>query len=473
MLPAKCERNGVVNQLHLMAIEMNIIVAGDGKVGLAITKLLSQEGHDIVAIDTKQNIEEIQNLDIMAVVGNCATMETLKEANIEAADVLIAATSADEVNLLCCLTARKLNPNLHTIARVRNPEYTEQLYMMREDFGLSLIINPEREAAREIYRQLQFPGFLKRETFAKGKVEIVELRIEENSLLDGVPVNQLQHKLSGKKILVCAVVHGGEAVIPRSDTVFHAGDHIHVTAPVATLSDLLKKTGVTQKRIKHALLVGGGRVGYYLTRNLLEAGIKVKIIENDPKRCEHLSEILPKGASVILADGSSQDVLESEGLADMDAFVTLTGFDEQNVIASMYGKVRKVPHIVTKVDRMDTSGILEDLPIGSIVSPKELCSANVVQYVRAMDNQAGAAVTLHRIANGRLEALEFVINEKSRFIGEPLKKIKLRSKILLACITHRGKTIVPDGNSTYSVGDTVIVVTNREAPILQFNDIFA
>ncbi len=452
---------------------MNIIVAGDGKVGMAITRLLAQEGHDIVAIDTKQNILESQNLDVMTVVGNCATMETLREAKVEEAEVLIAATSADEINLLCCLTARKLNPNLHTIARVRNPEYTEQLYMMREDFGLSLIINPEREAAREIYRILQFPGFLKRETFAKGKVEIVELKIEKGSLLDGVRLDQLQHKLGGHKILVCVLIHDGKAVIPTGDAVFSAGDHIYVTAPVATLSDLLKKLGITQKKIKHAMLVGGGRVSYYLARNLTEAGIKVKIIENDPARCEHLSEILPKGTSIVLADGSSQDVLESEGLGEMDAFVTLTGFDEQNVIASMYGKVRNVPHIVTKVNRIDMSGMLEDLPVGSIVSPKELCSANVVQYVRAMDNQAGAAVTLHRIAGGRVEALEFVVNDKSRFVGEPLKKIKLRSKILIACITHHGKTIVPDGNSSFESGDTVIVVTNREAPILQFNDIFA
>ncbi len=452
---------------------MNIIVAGDGKVGIAITRLLSQEGHDIVAIDTKQNILEDQNLDVMTVVGNCATMDTLKEANVEDADILIAATSADEVNLLCCLTARKINPNLHTIARVRNPEYAEQLYMMREDFGLSLIINPEREAAREIYRLLQFPGFLKRETFAKGKVEIVELKIQENSLLDGVALNQLQHALGGQKILVCVVVHDGKAVIPTSDMVFKAGDHIYVTAPVATLSDLLKKLGITQKKIKHALLVGGGRVSYYLTRNLVEAGVKVKIIENDPERCEHLAEILPKGVSLILADGSSQDVLESEGLSEMDAFVTLTGLDEQNVIASMYGKVRGVANVVTKVNRMDTSGMLENLNVGSVVSPKELCSANVVRYVRAMDNQAGAAVTLHRIANGRVEALEFVINDKSRYVGQPLKKIKLRSKILVACITHHGKTIVPDGNSSYEVGDTVIIVTNRDTPILQFNDIFA
>ena len=211
---------------------MRIIVAGDGKVGLAITRLLSQEGHDIVAIDTKYNVlqEHLQNLDVMTVVGNCATMDTLEEAGIEHTDVLIAATSADETNLLCCLTARKMNPSLHTIARVRNPEYTEQLYKMREDFGLSLIINPEKDAAKEIYRLLQLPGFLKRETFAKGRVEIVELRIEEDSVLNGVQLTRLHYALGGKKVLVCAVIRDGNAFIPTSDTVFKAGDHVYAVS---------------------------------------------------------------------------------------------------------------------------------------------------------------------------------------------------------------------------------------------------
>lgn len=453
---------------------MKIIIAGDGKVGLAIIRLLSQEGHDIIAIDTKANVLQ-QNgldLDVMSVVGNCATMETLREADVENTDVLIAATSADETNLLCCLTARKLNPTLHTIARVRNPEYTEQLYKMREDFGLSLIINPEKDAAKEIYRLLQLPGFLRRETFAKGRVEIVELKIEEDSVLNGVKLNRLHYALGGKKVLVCAVLRDGEVFIPTADTVFAPGDHIYVTAPVTILSHILKKLGITQKKIKHVMLIGGGRVCYYLAKHLIDAGVSVKIIENSPERCEHLAQILPS-ASIVLADGSSQSVLESEGLSEMDALVTLTGLDEQNVISSLYGRACGVANVVTKVNRMDTDGILEKLEVGGIVSPKELCSSNVVQYVRAMDNQAGAAITLHKIANGRIEALEFVVNERSRNIGVPLKKIHLKSKVLIACITHHGTNLVPDGNSTFEIGDTVIVITNREAPILQFNDIFA
>ncbi len=453
---------------------MRIIVAGDGKVGLAITRLLSQEGHDIVAIDTKSNVlqDNLQDLDVMTVAGNCASMDTLYEAGIEQTDVLIAATNADETNLLCCLTGRKLNSRLYTIARVRNPEYTEQLYKMREDFGLSLIINPEKDAAKEIYRLLQLPGFIGRETFAKGRVEIVELKIEEGSPLEGVQLTRMHYALGGKKVLVCAVIREGEVFIPTSDTVFKAGDHIFVTAPVAILSHILKKLGITQKRIKYAMLIGGGRVCYYLAKHLADSGVHVKIIEKDPNRCIQLASELPR-AAIIQADGTTQHVLESEGLAEMDALVTMSAMEEQNVFISMYGHMLGVPNIITRLNRTEMNGMLENLPIGSVVSPKELCSENIVQYIRAMQNQAGAAVSVHRIAEGRVEALEFVINKQSRYVGEPLKNLKLKKNVLLSCITRHGTTTIPDGNSTFEPGDNVVVVTSRDEPILQFNDIFA
>lgn len=453
---------------------MKIIIAGDGKVGLALTRLLAQEGHDLVTIDSNPNIleHEMQEIDVISLTGNCAAMNTLKEANVEQAEVLVAATSADETNLLCCLTARRMNPRLHTIARVRSPEYTKQLYMMREEFGLSLIINPEREAAREIFRLMQIPGVLKRETFAKGRVEIVELLINEGSLLENVILHHLPHVLGGCKVLVCAVVRDGKAFIPTGDRTLRRGDHVYVTAPVASLSELTKKMGITQKKIRHVMLVGGGRVGYYLAQSLISAGVHVKIIEKDPERCRQLASLLPR-AAIIQADGTVQSVLESEGLSEMDALVTLTGMDEQNIITSMYGNMLGVPNIITKVNRMEMSGMLEKLPVGSVISPKELCSENIVQYVRAMEKQAGAAVSVHRIAEGRAEALEFVINKKSDHIGEPLKNLKLKKNVLLSCITRHGNTTIPDGNSTVEVGDTVIVVTSREEPILQFNDIFA
>lgn len=469
---------GSVNQRLCRILErehvMNIIIAGDGQVGLALTRLLSQEGHDLVTINSNPDILEhdMQAFDVISIAGNCAAMNTLKEANVNQAELLVAATSADEINLLCCLTARRMNPGLHTIARVRSPEYTEQLYMMRGEFGLSLIINPEREAAREIYRQMQIPGFLRRETFAKGRVEIVELRIGENSLLDNVILHHLPHVLGGCKVLVCAVIRDGKAFIPTGDTTLRRGDHIYVTAPVTALTELMKKMGITKRKVRHAMLVGGGRVSYYLAQNLLDAGIRVKIIENDANRCLHLANTLPQ-ASVIHADGTLPNVLDSEGIAETDALVTLTGMDEFNIIASLYGASRGVQNITTKINRLETAGMLETLPIGSVVSPKELCSENIVQYVRAMQNQAGAAASVHRIADGRVEALEFIINEHSRYVGEPLKNLRLKKNVLMACITRQGKTEIPGGNSTFGINDTVIIVTTREEPILQFNDIFA
>ena len=453
---------------------MNIIIAGDGQVGLALTRLLSQEGHDLVTINSNPDIleREMQDFDVISIAGNCAAMSTLKEANIRDADLLVAATSADEINLLSCLTARRMNPGLHTIARVRSPEYTEQLYLMSNDFGLSLSINPERAAAREMYRLMQIPGFLNRETFAKGRVEIVELRIAEHSLLENVILHHLPHVLGGCKVLVCAVVRDGKATIPTGDTTLRRGDHIYVTAPVADLTELMKKTGITQRKVRHAMLIGGGRIGFYLAQMLLDSGIRVKIIEQDPKRCLQLTSMLPN-ASIIQADGTLPSVLDSEGISATDALVTVTGMDELNIISSLYGSTRGVPNIITKVNRLETAGMLETLPIGSVISPKELCSENIVQYVRAMQNQAGAAVSVHRIADGRVEALEFVINKNSRYIGEPLKNLRLKKNVLISCITHRGKTEIPGGNSSFEINDTVVVVTSREEPIMQFNDIFA
>ena len=313
---------------------------------------------------------------------------------------------------------------------------------MRGEFGLSLIINPEREAAKEIFRLLQLPGFLKRETFAKGRVEIVELRVLERSPLENVILNPLPHVL-GCKVLVCAVIRDGHALIPSGDTMLRRGDHINITAAVTVLSYLMKRVGIRQ------------------------------IIENNPQRSEQLAQMLPE-AAIICADGANQEILEAEGLNETDALVTLTGIDEQNIITSMVGNAKGVPHIVTKVNRIMTTGMVETLPIGSVVSPKELCSANIVQYVRAMQHQTGAAVTLHRIADGRAEALEFIVNKQSKYIGEPLKNLRLRLKknILISCITHHGNTVIPDGESYYQLGDTVIVVTTREQPVLQFNDIF-
>ena len=451
---------------------MKIIIAGDGKVGAMLTRQLSAEGYDITIIDANPRVlESTEELyDIMAVQGNCATMDVLESAGVSEADLLIAATSADEINLLCCLTAHSMNGRLHTIARIRNPEYTDQIIKMREAFPLSLTINPEKQAALEIERLLKYPGFLKRDTFAKGRVEIVELRVDKDSLLCNHTLADLD-SVVGCKVLICAVLRNGSAVAPDGNYTLLAGDRIFVTAPTDTLETLLKNLKIITHKVHRVLLCGGGRLSYYLAKQLDQGGISVRLIEQDYDRCLQLANLLP-GVTVIQGDASDERLLESEGMDDCDALVTMTGLDELNMVISLQGTIRKVPQVITKLGRMDNSYILDQLPIGSTVSPKQLCCNTIVRYVRALHNQEGAALSVHTIADGQAEALEFCVDDDTRHIGEPLKKLHLKKNVLIVCITHKGKQEIPGGDSFYEKGDTVIVVTSRDAVIYQLNDIF-
>ena len=451
---------------------MNIIIAGDGKVGSMLTKQLSAEGYDITLIDANPKVLESteEMYDIMAVQGNCATMEVLEQAGVKDADLLIAATSADEINLLCCLTAHGMNQNLHTIARIRNPEYTDQIIKMREIFPLSLTINPEKQAAVEIERLLKYPGFLKRDTFAKGRVEIVELRVDADSPLCDHTLADLD-SVVGCKVLVCAVLRDGSAVAPDGNYTLLAGDRIFVTAPADALVILLKNLHIITHKVRRVLICGGGRLCYYLAKQLERSGISVRVIEQDYERCVHLANMLP-GVTVIHGDASDERLLESEGMDDCDALVTMTGLDELNMVISLQGTIRKVPQVITKLGRVDNSHILDRLPIGSTISPKQLCCNTIVRYVRALRNQTGAAQTVHAIADGHAEALEFLVDENTKHIGEPLKKLHLKKNVLVVCITHKGNQEIPGGDSFYEKGDTVIIVTSGDVVLYQLNDIF-
>lgn len=451
---------------------MKIIIAGDGKVGSMLTKQLSAEGYDVTLIDDNPKVlESTEELyDIMAVQGNCATMEVLERAGVEEADLLIAATSADEINLLCALTAHGMNDRLHTIARIRNPEYTDQIIKMREIFPLSLTVNPEKQAALEIERLLKYPGFLKRDTFAKGRVEIVELRLDEgNPLCDHTLADM--DAVVGCKVLVCAVLRDGSAAAPDGNYMLRAGDRIFVTAPTETLELLLKKLNIITHKVRRVLLCGGSRLCYYLAKKLDESGIAVRLIERDYDRCLHLANLLP-GVNVVHGDASDEHLLESEGIDDCDALVTMTGLDELNMVISLQGTIRKVPQVITKLGRMENTHVIDRLPIGSTISPKQLCCNSIVRYVRALRNQTGAALTVHTIADGHAEALEFCVNEESMHIGEPLKQLHLKQNVLIVCITHRGRQEIPGGDSYYEKGDTVIVVSSRDSVIYRLNDIF-
>ncbi len=451
---------------------MKIIIAGDGKVGSTLAKQLSAEGYDLTLIDEKSKVLETseERYDLIAVQGNCASMDVLERAKVKESDLLIAVTNADEINLLCCMTAHGMNPKIHTIARVRNPEYTKQVYELRELFGLSMMINPERRAAEEIERLIKYPGFLKRDTFARGRVEIVELRVEAGSKLCNIELKDLGNVVKCS-VLICAVLRDGKAVAPNGRFVLKENDRLFVTASPVNLTILLKNLGIVTHRAKRVIICGGGRLSFYLAQSLIASGISVCIIESDLDRCTQLATLLPK-ADIIHGDASNEFTLDGEGISKCDVLVTLTGVDEMNTMISLYGNSKGVPQIITKVGRIENNSLLNNLPIGSIVSPKDLCSNAIVRYVRALKNQTGAARAVHYIADGQAEAMEFVVDKSTMHCGEPLKQLRIKKNVLVASITDGYKQIIPNGDSAFYEGNVVIIVSSAKQVIYSLNDIF-
>ena len=452
---------------------MNILIAGVGKIGRTLAKQLAAEGHDLTLVDVKNQILEatVELYDAMGVCGNCASMEVLKSAGVEEADLVIAVTNADEVNLLCCLTAHGLNPKIHTIARIRDPEYSEQIMTMREVFPLSMTVNPEKRAAQEIERLLKFPGFLRRESFAKGRAEIVELRVDKQSPLKDVSLMEMRNVVKCK-VLVCAVLRDGEAVAPRGNFVLKEGDRIFVTAATSELAVLLKNLGIMTHRVRKVLICGGSKVSYYLASLLEKGNMDVRLLERNYDRCVELAEMLPD-TSVVHGDCSNMEVLEGQGFDQCDALVVLTGLDETNMIVALYGENRGIRQTITKISRAENSSIANELALGSVINPRELCSNHIVRYVRAMENQVGAAVSVHSIADGQAEAVEFLVDDATRNCGVPLKEMKLKKNVLMAVINHGSKTEIPAGDSFFQKGDSVVVVTSGRGILRSINDIFA
>lgn len=452
---------------------MKVIIAGAGKVGTMLTRKLLAEGYEIILIDNNQQVLEScsDRFDVMAVQGNCASMEVLEQSNVKKADLLIAVAGGDEFNLLCCMTAHGMNPDIHTIARIRNPEYGDQIYKMRDTFALSMTVNPERQAALEIDRLLNYPGFLRRDSFARGRAEIVELKVKPGSKLCNVALNDM-NSIVRSKVLVCAVRRDGIVSAPDGNFVLKEGDRIYVTAASKELTNLLKNLGIITHKVKRVILCGGGKVSYYLSQQLTRAGMDVHLIEKDRQRCEELAKYLPDG-TVIWGDASNQAFLEGEGLEQCDALVTMTSYDEMNMIISLYAQNYNIEQVITKVDHTENSKIQDILNLGSVVCPKELCCNQIVRYVRAMENKTGAALSVHSFAEGQMEALEFRVDEKTLHCGEPLKALQLRKNVLIACITHGKNPEIPDGESMYHVGDTLVVVTNGDVVLHTLNDMFA
>ena len=452
---------------------MKIILAGDGKVGTALVQQLSAEGHDLTLIDLNQAKLEAaaEQNDVMAVAGNCAAMGTLLEAGVEDAELLIAVTGADEINLLCAMTAHGLNKNLHTIARIRKPEYIQQIHKMRHVFALSMTVNEEKMAAAEMERLLKFPGFLGRDTFAKGRAEIVELRIDERSKLKDVSLMEM-YRIVGCRVLVCTVLRSGQAIVPGGDFVLKAGDRIFVTAPTSNLALLLKNLGILTRRVRRCLIGGGGRIVYYLAKLLEKDRIQVRIVEKDPARCRELAEALP-GAEIIRGDFTNRTELEDAGLQDCDAFLSMSGMDEMNMVTSLFAASHGIRQVLTKLGRPENTLLAGELDLGSVICPQELCSNEIVRYVRAMENQTGAAISLHTIADGQAEAVEFLVEEGTRNCGVPLKELQLKKGVLLATISHGGKVEIPHGDSQLRLGDSVVAVTTARGSLQKLNDIFA
>ena len=451
---------------------MNIIVAGAGKTGLTLARQMIAEGHNITLIDTDNRELEsaVERYDAMAVCGNCASKAVLLQAGVESADLVIAATNADEVNLLCCMTAHGINRDVHTIARIRSPQYAEQVMTMPDVFPLSLTVNPEKRAAVEIERLLKFPGFLHRDTFAKGQVAIVELRIEQDSKLCNVPLSGMSNIIKCR-VLVCAVLRGGTAVAPSGNFVLQAGDRIFVTAPTADLTALLSNLGIITRRVRKVLICGGGRVSYYLAKLLENDKIEVKLLDKDYDRCVELASLLPD-TTIVHGDCSSQRTLDDQGIETVDALCSLTGMDETNMLISMYAEAKDIPQVITKLSR-GKNAIANALSLGSVICPKELCSNDIVRYVRAMQNQTGAAISVHTIADGQAEAVEFSVDDATKYRDIPLKKIKLKDNVLIAGITHGSQTQIPNGESVFTEGDTLVAVTSGRGILKQINDIFA
>ena len=438
---------------------MKIIIAGAGKIGYSVAALLSEEGHDITIIDRNPDtIQTLSNtLDVICVEGSATNPDILRDAGAEKADLLLAATEQDEVNMICGITARKLG-TAHVIARVRDPEYLHQTEFLREALGLSVIVNPEFECAKEISRSLRFPSAVRVDAFSKGSLEIVEHKVPEGGKLEGVALKELVQRF-GAKVLVGVVERSGEALIPNGNFVLKAGDKLSITGDSQELRRFFMAIGQYKRPVRQVMIMGGGRSSVYLTRMLQENGMDVTVVEQDRERCDRLCDLIPQ-AHIVCGDATRCDVLQEDGLSTADAFVALTGDDEDNIITSLYAKSCGVEKVVVKVNREYLDEILENVGLSSIVSPKEIVSQQLTRYVRAMSNSMGGSMeTLYRLADGKVEALEFKVSASSACVNIPLKDLKLRPNILISAIIRGSKSIIPDGNSRILPGDHAVIVT--------------
>lgn len=449
---------------------MRIIINGCGKIGRTILSSLVAEGHDVVAIDNNpqvlSNITDIY--DVIGVCGNGADNDILAQAGVETAELVISVTGSDELNMLCCFMAKRMGAS-HTIARIRNPEYNDNgLNFMREQLDISLIINPELMAAHELFHILKLPSAAKVETFSVRNFEMIELKLKSNSILDNVKISDLRSKFKSE-FLICAVQRGENAYIPDGNFVLKSGDKIGITAMPAQIVKLMREMGIQQNPAKKIMILGAGRTAFYLAKRLTQIGNSVTVIEKEKHICEEFCDALPK-ALVVHGDGSDREILNEEELDSMDAFVSLTGMDEQNILIASYAASKDVPKVIAKINREELTPLAENLGLDTFVSPKKLISDVVVKYARALENSQDSSMeTLYKVMDDKVEVLEFRVKEGLGFTGKTFKELKLKPNILIAGIIRDRKTIIPSGDDMMLTGDKVIVLAANQ----RINDLSA
>ena len=438
---------------------MKIVIIGDGKVGYKLAKQLSSEKYDIILIDNNEEKlrKSIERMDVFCVAGEGGSVEVQQRADVPHADLVIACTSTDECNMLSCLIARRLGAR-HTIARVRNPIYYKQIDFLKKDLHLSMVVNPELIVAGDITRLLLFPDASKVETFVKGRVELVEFPIHCGKL-EGLSLSELYARFQ-VQVLVCAVESGETVLIPDGDYILKAGDKLHIAASHQNMEQFFKKIALRKEKIKNAMICGWGRVAYYLASQLCNLGMNVKIIERNRERCEELCELLPQ-ATIINGDATEHDLLIEEGIEKTDAFIALTGMDEENIIMSLFASKQSVSKVIVKINEDRRAMMIDELGLDSIVSAKTATADAILGYVRARRNsQCSANVeTMYQLLDGRVEALEFIIKSENAYTGVPLKDLNLKVNNIIACIARGRKIIIPNGDDSIQVGDSVVIIT--------------
>ncbi|MGI5962848.1 MAG: Trk system potassium transporter TrkA [Lawsonibacter sp.] len=451
---------------------MKIVIVGNGKVGFSLVEQLVKEKHDVTVVDMRESSLRRASdlLDIMTVRGNGVSTDTLREAGVDTADLLVAATNSDEVNMVCCLIAKNLGTK-YTIARIRNPEYNATLSELRKNLKIDTVINPESATAVEISRLLRFPAAANIETFCRGRVELVGFRLQQGDFLIGSPLHTLSNQIKKLPLLFCAVERNGQVIIPNGSFTPDVGDKLYMVGRPDSLDQFFRILGRYAPKINQVFLVGGGKISTYLANILDKMGMRLKIVEQDIDRCRILSERFPK-AMVIRGDGTDQELLEAENLAACDAFVALTDRDEDNLIISLYATQLGLNKVITKCNRQNYAGIAQSVGLDSVISPKFITASHILRLVRGMQNSEGSVMnSLHRIADGAAEAMEFTVSTSTRHLGISLRDLRLRPGILIAVIVRGQQIIIPEGSSCLQANDNVIIISSNSG-ILDLNDIY-